>query len=472
MRRHYTTNYILYLIVSDVILTLLALRAAYLARLDIPLGVRLLPVHIHMPGVVYFAAVMVWLGIFLLLDVYDPRKTLRVHAELQRLALASGLASLTFAGLLYLTLRDLPRLLFVYFVLLNTTLLLGHRMALRLAFRYAGPRLRDTERVLVVGAGALGRSVARRIKELEWTGLELVGFVDDDVKKQGKVIEGVPVLGRLSDIVSVIRNQRVDEVIFALPLRAQASMADVIRALYTLPVSIRVVPDLLDLAISKTTVENFEGIPLIGLRDPAIDGFNRLLKRGMDVVLATLLILLLWPIMLAIAIVIKVTSPDGPILFKQERIGENGRIFKMYKFRTMVPDAEAKFEEVVQRLPDGTVIHKREDDPRVLPVGRILRRLSLDELPQLFNVLKGDMSLVGPRPEIPQMIKYYQPWQWKRFTVPPGITGWWQVSGRADKPMHLHTEYDLYYIQHYSLLLDLQILWRTIGAVLRGKGAY
>ena len=472
MRRHYTTNYTLYLIACDVVITLLALRTAYLARLAMPLGVRLLPHHIVMPWGVYLAAAFVWLGIFLLLGIYEPRKTLRVHEELQRIIWGSGMASLVFAGLLYMTVRDLPRLLFIYFVVLNTLLILLHRSVLRAAFRYAGPRLRDTERVLIAGAGRLGQEVARRVRELEWTGLHLVGFVDDDVQKQGKVIEGVPVLGRLSDIVQVIRVHRVDEVIFALPLRAQASMAEIIRDLHALPISIRVVPDLLDLAISKATVENFEGIPLIGLREPAIDGFDRLVKRLLDLVLATALLLVIWPLMLVIALAIKISSPDGPVLFKQDRVGENGRIFKMYKFRTMVPDAEAQFEKVVKRLPDGTVIHKTQDDPRVLPIGRILRRLSLDELPQLFNVLKGDMSLVGPRPEIPQMMKYYQPWQWKRFSVPPGITGWWQVSGRADKPMHLNTEYDLYYIQHYSLLLDLQILWRTIGAVLRGKGAY
>ncbi len=472
MRRLHATNYALYLIVCDVLLTLVALHTAYFGRLYLPLGVPLSPALIPMSWAIYVAAVAIWLGIFLIIDVYNPRKTLRAHEEMQRLGLALGLAALTFAGFLYLTVRNLPRLLFVYFVLLNTALILGHRAALRLAFRYAGPRVRDMERVLIVGAGALGRMVARNIRSLEWTGLQLVGFVDDEVHKQGTQVEGVPVLGRLQDIVSVIRNHRIDEVIFALPLRAQAPMADTIRALYTLPVSIRVVPDLVDLAISKTTVETFEGIPFIGLRDPAIDGFNRLLKRAMDIVLASLLILLLWPLMLVIAIAIKITSPNGPVLFKQPRVGENGRIFKMYKFRTMVPDAEAKFDQVVRRLPDGTVIHKHKDDPRVLPLGRILRRLSLDELPQLFNVLKGEMSMVGPRPEIPQMMEHYEPWQWKRFSVPPGITGWWQVSGRADKPMHLHTEYDLYYIQHYSLLLDIQILWRTIWVVLRGKGAY
>jgi len=144
----------------------------------------------------------------------------------------------------------------------------------------------------------------------------------------------------------------------------------------------------------------------------------------------------------------------------------------MYKFRSMVDGADRRQHEVLTTTKDGKIIHKQPDDPRVTKVGRWLRRTSLDELPQLFNVLKGDMSLVGPRPEMPWLVEKYEPWQWQRFAVPQGITGWWQINGRSDRPMHLHTEDDLYYIQNYSLLLDVKILLKTIGVVLRGKGAY
>ncbi len=472
MRRYYTTNYILYLMVSDTVLTLVSLYLAYVIRIDAPFGVSLGPQNIHLPGFLYVAAALIWGIIFILVDVYDSGKTLYVQEEVQRVLLAVGIAALTLAGTLYMTARDLPRLLFVYFVLVDASLLLLYRLSLRLAFHYVGPRLRDTERVLIVGAGALGREVARRLKDLEWTGLDLVGFVDDVRGKQGGQMEGAPILGRMQDIVHVVRRHRIDEVIVALPLRSQGALAETIRRLHFLPVRIRVVPDVMDLAIFNATIDDLDGIPLIGLRDPAIDGFDRLVKRALDILIASLTLALTWPLMVLIAVAIKVSSPNGPILFKQKRTGENGRLFWMYKFRTMIPDADKQLHKVMRTLPDGSVVYKHKDDPRVLPIGRILRRLSLDELPQLFNVLKGEMSLVGPRPEIPEMLQYYEPWQWKRFSVPPGITGWWQVSGRADKPMHLNTEYDLYYIQHYSPFLDLQILWRTIGAVLRGKGAY
>jgi lipopolysaccharide/colanic/teichoic acid biosynthesis glycosyltransferase len=153
-------------------------------------------------------------------------------------------------------------------------------------------------------------------------------------------------------------------------------------------------------------------------------------------------------------------------------VGENGKIFKFYKFRSMIVDAEDRFQEIVKKNKQGKIIHKTQDDPRITPLGRFLRRTSLDEFPQFFNVLRGEMSLVGPRPELPYLVKRYEPWQRKRFAMPPGITGWWQVEGRSDRPMHFNTEDDLYYIKNYSIWLDIVILVKTAGAVFRGKGAY
>ena len=196
------------------------------------------------------------------------------------------------------------------------------------------------------------------------------------------------------------------------------------------------------------------------------------MKRLFDVLVSLLLLLLLAPFMAVIALLIKRDSP-GPVFYCAERMGENGREFQMYKFRTMVQDADQRWEEVATRRPDGKLSFKQPDDPRVTRVGRWLRRTSLDELPQLFNVLKGDMSLVGPRPELPLVVREeYEPWQWSRFTVPQGMTGWWQVHRRGHEHQHLCTADDLYYIQNYSLLLDMQILVRTVFVVLVGQGAY
>lgn len=194
-------------------------------------------------------------------------------------------------------------------------------------------------------------------------------------------------------------------------------------------------------------------------------------KRVFDLSLGTLALLLALPLMAFSALMIYLED-GSPVIFRQKRVGRAGRLFEIYKFRTMVKDAERLRLQVERRDRDGNLIHKTRNDPRVTSVGRVLRRFSLDELPQLFNVLAGTMSLVGPRPELPSLVANYESWQHKRFAVPPGMTGWWQTHGRSDRPMHLHTEDDLYYVQNHTIWLDLQIILRTLWVVIVGKGAY
>ncbi len=471
MRRYYQSNYVLFLATADLALTCISLFLASQARFILPYGVRLTEKMVTLPLVVYAAAVVIWGVNFVLFSVYDRRRLLRIVDEAQLVTAAVAMSNLVLAGLLYLTYRDVPRLLFVYFVVLDVFFLLLLRIALRIGFRIAGARRMQEVRVLIVGAGKVGRQVAQEIQAQSWTGLTLVGYLDDDPSKQGSLVEGAPVLGQLEAANRLVQSQRIDEVILALPLRAHGPLEDLVLALQTLPVRVRVVPDFFDLAIFRATIDDFGGIPLIGLRDPAIDGYNRTIKRAFDLLIATLGLLLVWPIMLLVAIAIKLDSP-GPVFFKQQRVGENARVFTMIKFRSMVVDAEQRQAEVMKTTDNGVVMHKTANDPRITRVGHFIRRTSLDEIPQLFNVLKGDMSLVGPRPELPFLVERYERWQRQRFAVPPGITGWWQINGRSDKLMHLHTEDDLYYIRNYSPLLDLQILWRTIAVVLRGRGAY
>jgi exopolysaccharide biosynthesis polyprenyl glycosylphosphotransferase len=218
-------------------------------------------------------------------------------------------------------------------------------------------------------------------------------------------------------------------------------------------------------------VEYISDIPLIDVRAPSISDKQRMIKRLFDLAISSVAITLSAPIMLLIAILIKLDSP-GPILFRQKRVGENTQPFEMLKFRTMIQDAEKLSMSVETVDEHGNIIHKHRHDPRVTRVGYYLRRFSIDELPQLFNVLLGKMSIVGPRPEMPCMVEKYKYWQYARFTIPQGMTGWWQVTGRSDKPMHINTEDDMYYIQNYSLWLDLRIIWKTFAAVLKGKGAF
>jgi lipopolysaccharide/colanic/teichoic acid biosynthesis glycosyltransferase len=218
-------------------------------------------------------------------------------------------------------------------------------------------------------------------------------------------------------------------------------------------------------------VEDFAGIPMLDLRAPALDEYQRMLKRGFDIIMTLLLLIPFLPMMIVIAMLVLII--DGwPVLFFQKRVGENGRMFSFIKFRTMRRDAELLKKEAEFLDEEGNLIHKRPNDPRITPLGKFLRRFSLDELPQFFNILQGNMSLVGPRPELPELVEKYQPWQRQRFAVPQGLTGWWQIHGRSDKPMHLHTEDDLYYVNHYSIWLDIEICVKTLWIVMRGKGAY
>ena len=206
-------------------------------------------------------------------------------------------------------------------------------------------------------------------------------------------------------------------------------------------------------------------------RRGVLDPLQRCRKRGVDVVVGSLLLACSLPLMALIALAVRLVSP-GPVILGQERVGQGQRPFKMLKFRTMAAGSERQQNGKVSYTRNGHMVHKRMNDPRITRVGRFLRRTSLDELPQLFNVVKGDMSLVGPRPELPWLAELYRPWWRQRFLVPQGLTGWWQVTGRGNKPVDRKIEDDLYYIEHYSLWLDLKILWKTIPAVIRGEGAF
>lgn len=469
--RKLDTNTTIFLIVADLLITLIAFFVAVQARYWLPFGVGLAWDEVVQPGSVYALIVLIWGVTFIFFQVYDARHTARVWNEAQVITLAVGAACLVFAGVLYLTFREVPRRLFFYFVLTDLALLIGLRVTLRAALRFAGSDEPAPRRILIVGAGRLARQVARGVRSQSSAGLTLVGCVDDAAFSLHPDDPVAPLLGAVQDAPALVRANAIDEVIFALPLRAHGVVERMVLALQGEPVRVRVVPDYLDLAMSRATIEDFNGLPLVGLRDPAITGFDRVLKRCFDLVVASLTLLVVWPVMLLVALAIKLDSP-GPALFVQERIGENGQPFRMFKFRSMVVGAERMADVVATHSQDGAIVHKTPRDPRVTRVGQFIRRSSLDELPQIFNVLRGEMSLVGPRPELPWLVEQYEAWQRRRFAVPPGITGWWQVNGRSDRLMHLHTEDDLYYIQNYSPLLDLQILWRTIGVVLRGRGAY
>lgn len=464
----------LLLIVVDLILVPVGLWISIRLRSTIPLGrAGALPADVtEVPILVYGLAMLCWAIGFISSGAYDPQLSRRWFGEVSRVLWGSMLATALMAGVLYFGYRELSRLQFVYYYVVTVMLAISYRGALRIYYRALGksrPGVRS--RVLILGAGELGEQIARTVVGHSRWGFEAVGFLDDDPSMQDRRILDLPVRGSIDKLREVVEQKQVDEVWIALPTSAHRRLEQVVAAAERLPVRIKVVPNYSSLALVRAKTEILDGIPLIGLRDPLIEGAPRLIKRSFDLVISSLLLLPGLPLMGLIALLIRLDSP-GPALLRQERVGENGRQFRMLKFRTMRFTSNAG-EDPADGPPDrAPLVHKRRDDPRVTKVGRSLRRFSLDELPQLLNVMKAEMSLVGPRPEMPMLVDRYAAWQRKRFAVPQGITGWWQINGRSDKPMHLNTEDDLYYVYNYSLWLDIWIMLRTPIAVLRGKGAF
>jgi len=468
MLKRFSLRYVLFSLLLDIACVVGALAIANVLRRILPYGrIGFYPQGVP-PVQVYAIAVALWLATAFTVSLYNSRKVYRAVDEFQTLTLTTGFYALAIAGVLYFTFRQTSRAIVLYSLAVTWLLMVAWRVIVRTVRRRRG--LSDTRiiRVLIVGAGDVGRRVAEMIEEYAWAGLQLEGYLDDDLAKHG---DGLPVLGTLDDIEEIARERRIDDVILALPARAYRRINEAVARLHSMPIHVRVVPDYFSLALYRATVEDFGGIPMINLRDPVLTPIQRVGKRLLDLVIGGTLTLVAAPLMLAIALAIKLDS-RGPVFFRQTRVGENGHLFKMLKFRSMVSDAEDLQAQVNTHDTDGNLIHKTEDDPRVTRVGRFIRRWSLDEFPQFLNVLKGDMSLIGPRPELPWLVDKYEPWQRRRFAVPQGITGWWQVNGRSDKVMHLHTDEDLYYIQNYSLWLDIYILLKTPWVILRGRGAY
>jgi len=363
------------------------------------------------------------------------------------------------------------RLIFGYagvfvFVLLSIGGLLEGAVRERLRRRGIGVR-----RALIVGAGEIGRTVMRNLMAQPEMGYEVVGFVDDAPEKSHTDMGRLKALGDTANIPTVVAEHAIDEVIITLPWISHRKIMRVIAQCERQNVHVKLVPDMFQISISRVELEVINGIPMLGVREPSIRGWNRAVKRTVDVLLVVWGLVLLSPVMALIAIAIRLDS-RGPVIFKQVRVGRDGEEFVLYKFRTMREDAEDTRGHLSNQNEAQGPIFKIRDDPRCTGVGRFLRRSSLDEFPQLYNVLRGEMSLIGPRPPLPDEVKQYKPWQRRRLETSPGITGLWQVSGRSDLTFDEMVLLDLFYIENWSLLLDIKIALRTIPTMMLGTGAY
>jgi exopolysaccharide biosynthesis polyprenyl glycosylphosphotransferase len=325
--------------------------------------------------------------------------------------------------------------------------------------------------VLIVGAGEVGRTVMRTIVARPELGYDIVGFVDDNPQKGRTDLGRLRALGAVHNLPQVIEKEAVDEVIITLPWMYHRKIMNIVQECARRRINARIVPDLFQMSLSQVDVDDLGGVPLIGVREVSFGRSALVLKRIVDVTGALAGLTLGAPVFGLIALAIRLDSP-GPILFRQTRVGIGGRPFELYKFRSMYEGAEAQLEQLRELNETDGPIFKMRNDPRLTRVGRFLRRTSLDELPQLWNILRGEMSLVGPRPPIPDEVDQYADWHKKRLEVRPGLTGLWQVSGRSLLSFDEMVLLDIYYIENWSLWLDLKILLRTVPHVLSSKGAY
>jgi len=319
------------------------------------------------------------------------------------------------------------------------------------------------KRILIAGAGDLGRMVADRILQHRELGYQVVGFIDDRAGGDHIGYRGLPLLGTLSEVVEIAQRERVDHLYVTLTLEEHAKLLDLMEVTSREFIDVKVVPDILQFIALRARLEDLDGLPVININEIPLQGFNAWVKRGLDVVLSSAAMVLLAIPLAIIAAFVKWTSP-GPVFYKQERMGLDGKAFTVFKFRSMHQDAE----------DDTGPVWAGDDDPRATTVGRWLRKLDLDELPQFWNVLKGDMSIVGPRPERPFFVEQFKhriPQYMLRHKVKAGITGWAQVNGwRGNTSLEKRIEYDLYYIENWSVTLDLKIMWLTLVRGLFQRG--
>jgi exopolysaccharide biosynthesis polyprenyl glycosylphosphotransferase len=454
---------ILLQLVGDVVATGIAVLLAYWLRFE----VQIQPVTKGMPPFEQYlrlipVTALLWPTVFYFQGLYQRKRIRSRIDEGLRVVVAVMLATiLLIAGLGFYRAFEYSRLFLALFAVVDVVLVVAARWTIAgilAVIRRSGGNL---QMVLVAGAGELGRQVVERLQAHREFGFSVVGFVDDDPGKQQRRIHGFPVLGTTQDLEKIVAKRRVDQLIIALPINAHQRTAQLIRNAGQLLLEIKVVPDILQYYVLRAGIDELDGLPMINLTQIPLEGWNQTLKRAVDLLGASALLVVTGWLFPIIAWFIKLED-RGPVFYVQQRTGMDGRSFRLFKFRSMTVDASS----------DGGAHWTRSRDPRVTRVGSFLRRTNFDELPQLINVVKGDMSLVGPRPEQPEYVERFRaryPEYNARHRVRSGLTGWAQVNGlRGDTSIRRRMLYDLYYIENWSLALDLKILWRTLRVAWQG----
>ena len=466
MHKIYYSKY-LALISSDFLITLFTFIAVAYLRPFLP-GQEITPSMVIIDHWLYLITPLSLLTVFGLQRLYGFSQFPGLSFHMRLFVPAYALWGWVLVAILYFSFRETSRLFVIYFGAANFVALTICRLILWETIARTGNK-KDGLQILIVGPP---QSVARLDEAIVGefnSGYTIAGYVD--CEESNEMDLPTPFLGKTERLSGIVRDKRIDIVIISMDDSGLTSLEPLIMELIKIPVRVFLAQSFSRLPLIELEVERIGNLVLTGLFEPVINGWNRLFKRIFDLVFTCVSLVLLWPMFLVIALVIKIES-SGPVIYKAQRVGSGGKLFTMYKFRTMADESEKLWESLVQIDDQGRKIFKTKDDPRITRAGRFLRRWSLDELPQFINVLKGEMSIVGPRPEQRLITEDYEPWQWQRVLVPPGITGWWQISGRGEIPMHFNTHLDVHYVANYSMLLDLKIIFLTVFEVLRGRGAY
>lgn len=432
------------------------------------------PLSISDYMIVLFFAVPIWLISLHINGVYRRLRT-RTSSEIVLMVIKAALLSVvSFGAAAFLfKLKFVSRAFFIIFMGLSFSMIMVEKLTIYFVMLTARRQGHNYRRLLVVGTGARAAQFIRKVNDHKEWGFKIVGAVDYEEAHRGKEVDdtGTNVIGLLEDIPKILESYSIDEVIFLVP-RAKLNIIE--NSLYiceTQGVRASIAADLFELKLAKAHQTELEGTPLITFETTVVQEWERFVKRAIDIIVSGVGIIALSPIFLITAILIKVTSP-GPVFFIQKRVSLNNRKFVLYKFRSMHKGAHMKQGELEgQNIMRGPVF-KIKDDPRITPLGRWLRKFSIDELPQLFNVFVGHMSLIGPRPPLPKEVRQYEPWQRRRLSMRPGLTCLWQIGGRNKIGFDEWMKLDLQYIDSWSLWLDFKILVKTIPVVLFGKGAY
>lgn len=406
--------------------------------------------------------------IFVGCQFYGSYRFRSIYKETFNLLVANGFGVLSLGAFLYLTkLGDFARLQVAFLYAFSMILLVAKRIVLRAMLHYVRIHGHNTRSVLIVGSGELAQRYHKEITSRPGLGYNYLGYVSEtQADTMGRY------RGPVTQFREILQREKVEEVVVALPAQDSQLIGGLVAAAGRYGSKISIIPTYNDFIPSYPTVENVASLKLLNVRQaPGRGPLWAFTKRLMDLFGAVFGIVLLSPVMLGAVIAVRCSSP-GPIIFKQKRVGLRGKEFYMYKFRSMYQDAEERLAELQKFNEADGPAFKMANDPRITRAGRFLRKTSIDELPQLFNILKGDMSIVGPRPPLPREVAQYDDWEWGRLAVRPGLTCYWQISGRSDVSFEEWMRLDLKYIEEQGPLTDLRIIFKTVGVVLRGDGAY